>query len=91
MAHHLSIQKMSIVSVIPWAVGVTGLIAGGFACDWLVKKTGRAIHSRKIVLITSLGAVGGFVHFIANLAGIVAPALTGFSCSGWATSRARSC
>ncbi|MDR5781278.1 MFS transporter [Caballeronia sp. LZ065] len=128
MAHHLSIQKMSIVSVIPWAVGVTGLVAGGYACDWLVRKTGRAIFSRKIVLITSLGAgalcigltgavselksavalmavavffmyasfntyfaivldtvekrrvgaVGGFVHFIANLAGIVAPALTGF-------------
>lgn len=128
MAHHLSIQKMSIVSVIPWAVGVTGLVAGGYACDWLVRRTGRAIFSRKIVLITSLGAgavcialtgavseltsavalmavavffmyasfntyfaivldtvekrrvgaVGGFVHFIANLAGIVAPALTGF-------------
>jgi MFS transporter, ACS family, hexuronate transporter len=128
MAHHLSIQKMSIVSVIPWAVGVTGLIAGGYVCDLLVKKTGRAIYSRKLVLITSLGAgavcigvtgavtdltgavalmaiavffmyasfntyfaivldtvekrrvgaVGGFVHFIANLAGIVAPALTGF-------------
>lgn len=128
MAHHLSIQKMSIVSVIPWAVGVMGLVAGGYACDWLVKRTGRAIYSRKVVLITSLGAgavciavtglvtgltsavalmaiavffmyasfntyfaivldtvekrrvgaVGGFVHFIANLAGIVAPALTGF-------------
>ncbi len=128
MAHHLSIQKMSVVSVIPWAVGVTGLVAGGLVCDWLVKKTGRAIYSHKIVLVTSLGAgavcigvtgavteltsavalmaiavffmyasfntyfaivldtverrrvgaVGGFVHFIANLADIVAPALTGF-------------
>jgi MFS family permease len=105
-----------------------GLVAGGYVCDWLVKKTGRPIYSRKLLLITSLGAgaaciavtglvtgltsavalmaiavffmyasfntyfaivldtvekrrvgaVGGFVHFIANLAGIVAPALTGF-------------
>ncbi|WP_250469185.1 MULTISPECIES: MFS transporter [unclassified Caballeronia] len=128
MAHHLSIQKMAVVSVIPWAVGATGLVVGGLVCDWIYKKTGRAIFARKIVLITSLGAgavcigvtgtvtdltsavtlmaiavffmyasyntyfaivldtvekrrvgaVGGFVHFIANLAGIVAPALTGF-------------
>lgn len=56
MAQHLSIQKMSIVSVIPWAVGMTGLIAGSFVCDLLVKKTGRAIYSCKIVLIVSLSA-----------------------------------
>ncbi len=128
MAHHLSIQKMAVVSVIPWAVGATGLIAGGLVCDFLFRKTGRAIFARKVVLISSLGAgaiciaitgtvtdltgavtlmaiavffmyasyntyfaivldtvekdrvgaVGGFVHFIANLAGIAAPALTGF-------------
>jgi len=127
-AHHLSIQKMAIVSVIPWAVGATGLVVGGLVCDWLFRKTGRAIFARKVVLIGSLGAgavciavtgtvtdltsavtlmaigvffmyasyntyfaivldtvekdrvgaIGGFVHFIANLAGIVAPALTGF-------------
>ncbi|WP_020201524.1 MULTISPECIES: MFS transporter [Cupriavidus] len=128
MAHHLSIQKMAVVSVIPWAVGATGLIAGGVVCDYLFRRTGRAIFARKVVLITSLGAgaaciaatgtvteltsavalmatgvffmyasyntyfaivldtvekdrvgaIGGFIHFIANLAGIVAPALTGF-------------
>jgi MFS family permease len=128
MAHHLSIQKMSVVSVIPWLVGTTGLVAGGFVCDWIYRKTGRAIFARKLVLITSLaagavciaatgavtdltfavtlmavavffmyasfntyfaiildtveknrvGAVSGFVHLIANLAGIVAPAATGF-------------
>jgi ACS family hexuronate transporter-like MFS transporter len=127
-AHHLSIQKMAVVSVIPWAVGASGLIVGGLVCDWLFRKTGRAIFARKVVLIASLGAgavcialtgtvteltsavtlmaigvffmyasyntyfaivldtvekdrvgaIGGFVHFIANLAGIVAPALTGF-------------
>lgn len=128
MAHHLSIQKMAVVSVIPWAVGATGLIAGGVVCDYLFRRTGRAIFARKVVLIASLGAgavciaitgtvtdltsavtlmavgvffmyasyntyfaivldtvekervgaIGGFIHFIANLAGIVAPALTGF-------------
>jgi len=128
MVHHLSIQKMSVISVIPWAVGATGLIVGGIVCDHLFRRTGRAIFARKMVLIASLGAgavciaitgmvtdlanavtlmaiavffmyasfnsyfaivldtvekervgaVGGFIHFIANLAGIVAPALTGF-------------
>ncbi|WP_176053171.1 MFS transporter [Paraburkholderia caribensis] len=128
MAHHLSIQKMAVVSVIPWAVGATGLIFGGVVSDVLFRRTGRAIFARKVVLITSLGAgaiciaitgsvtdltgavtlmaiavffmyasyntyfaivldtvekervgaVGGFIHLIANLAGIVAPALTGF-------------
>ena len=128
MAHHLSIQKMSIVSVIPWLVGAIGLVVGGVVCDWIYKKTGRAIFARKLVLIVSLaagaicialtsaitdltsavalmaiavffmyasfntyfaiildtvekrrvGAVGGFVHLIANLAGIVAPTATGF-------------
>ncbi|MCG5074816.1 MFS transporter [Paraburkholderia tagetis] len=128
MAHHLSIQKMAVVSVIPWAVGATGLIAGGFLSDFIFRKTGRAIFSRKVVLITCLsagaicvgitgtvkdmtsavslmaigvffmyasyntyfalvldtveknrvGAVGGFVHLVANLAGIVAPTVTGF-------------
>ncbi|MBN3847560.1 MFS transporter [Paraburkholderia sp. Ac-20342] len=128
MAHHLSIQKMAVVSVIPWAVGATGLIAGGLLSDFIFRKTGRAIFSRKVVLITCLsagaicvgitgtvkdmtsavslmaigvffmyasyntyfalvldtveknrvGAVGGFVHLVANLAGIVAPTVTGF-------------
>lgn len=128
MVHHLSIQKMSVVTMIPWAVGATGLILGGIVCDYLFRLTGRALLARKIVLVTSLGAgalcialcgsvsdltgavalmatavffmyasyntyfaivldtvekdrvgaAGGFIHFIANLAGIVAPALTGF-------------
>jgi len=128
MVHHLSIKTMSIVTVIPWAVGAAGLVLGGVVCDYLFRVTGRAILARKIVLVTSLGAgaicialtgtvtdltgavalmatavffmyasyntyfaivldtvekervgaVGGFIHFIANLAGIVAPALTGF-------------
>lgn len=128
MVHHLSIQKMSIVTMIPWAVGATGLILGGIVCDYLFRLTGRALLARKIVLVTSLGvgalcialtgsvtdltgavalmatavffmyasyntyfaivldtvekdrvgAAGGFIHFIANLAGIVAPTLTGF-------------
>jgi ACS family hexuronate transporter-like MFS transporter len=128
MAQHLSIQRMGIVNVIPWLVGFLGLASGGFVCDYVFRRTGRALFSRKLVLVTSLaiaaicvalagvvasvagvvalmavsvffmyltastywaiildtveakrvGGVGGFVHMIANCAGIVAPTTTGY-------------
>jgi ACS family hexuronate transporter-like MFS transporter len=125
---HLSVSTMSIVSVIPWSVGFVGMALGGFVCDFIFRKTGNLVLSRKIVLVTSLtiaaasvalvgvvdsvelavgamtiavffmymtasaywttvlsvvekryvGGVSGFVHLIANLAGIIAPVVTGF-------------
>jgi len=128
MAQHLSIQRMGIVNVIPWLVGFVGLASGGFVCDYVYRRTGRALFARKLVLVTSLiiaaicvalagivtgvtgvvalmavavffmyltastywaiildtvearrvGGVSGFVHMIANCAGIVAPAMTGY-------------
>jgi MFS transporter, ACS family, hexuronate transporter len=128
MEQHLSIQKMGVVSVIPWALGFIGLAGGGFVCDLVFRRTGDALFSRKLVLVVSLliaaacvalagtvtsveaavalmavsvffmyltgstywaiildtveparvGGVSGFVHLIANCAGIVAPAMTGF-------------
>ena len=128
MAHHLSVQRMGLVSVIPWALGFVGLAGGGFVTDAVYAHTGNALYSRKLVLVTSLliaascvalagfaatvgtavalmalsvffvyltgttywaiildtveqarvGGVGGFVHLIANCAGIVAPLITGF-------------
>jgi MFS transporter, ACS family, hexuronate transporter len=128
MAQHLSIQRMGAVNVIPWLVGFLGLASGGFVCDFVYRRTGRALFARKLVLVTSLiiaaacvalagivtgvtgvvalmavsvffmyltastywaiildtvearrvGGVSGFVHMIANCAGIVAPAMTGY-------------
>ncbi len=128
MAQHLSVQKMGVVSVIPWALGFIGLAAGGWVCDLVFRRTGDALFSRKLVLVVSLliaaacvalagtvtsveaavalmavsvffmyltgstywaiildtveparvGGVSGFVHLIANCAGIVAPSITGF-------------
>jgi MFS transporter, ACS family, hexuronate transporter len=128
MAQHLSIQRMGVVNVIPWLLGFLGLASGGFVCDYVYRRTGRALFSRKLVLVTSLiiaavcvalagivtdvagvvalmavsvffmyltastywaiildtvetrrvGGVGGFVHMIANCAGIAAPAMTGY-------------
>ncbi|MBV8591564.1 MAG: MFS transporter, partial [Acetobacteraceae bacterium] len=126
--HHLNIQQMSIVTVLPWACGSVGMVLGGLLADGLFRRTGNSILSRKIVLVGALslaaimviiapkaetltfaialiaaanlfllmapqncwaliqetvpasrvGGVGGYVHFLSNLAGIIGPALTGF-------------
>jgi ACS family hexuronate transporter-like MFS transporter len=127
-AQHLSIKSMSLVSAIPWMFGFVGLAGGGFVADRIYRITGKAVLSRKLLLVVSLllaaacvalagtvtsveaavalmgvsvffmyltgntywaiildtvpqarvGGVGGFVHLIANTAGIVAPSITGF-------------
>lgn len=126
----LSIEFMSVVTVIPWILGFIGLAAGGMISDYVYKKTaGKGVlFSRKVILVTCLfasavligfaglvttavsavilvalsvfflyitgsiywavihdvvdqrnvGSVGGFMHFLANTAGIIGPALTGF-------------
>jgi ACS family hexuronate transporter-like MFS transporter len=125
---HLSVAEMSIVSVIPWTVGFIGMALGGFVSDFIFRRTGNLLFSRKIIIVVSLaiaavavavagvvtsivpavtamtiavffmyltasaywttilsvvekryvGSVSGFVHLVANLAGIVAPAMTGY-------------
>ncbi|SDV48785.1 MFS transporter [Chitinasiproducens palmae] len=132
MERHLSIQSMSFVNVIPWACGAVGIALGGLTSDTIFRVTGKAVLSRKIIIVTSLlisaacvalagrvqtlewavalmaitvffinltlsaywgiildtvpqsrmGSVGGFMHLIANTAGIVAPAVTGFLVQG---------
>jgi ACS family hexuronate transporter-like MFS transporter len=127
MERHLSLKDMSAVSVIPWVMGFFGYMGGGLITDALCRKTGRPLHARKIVLVTSLlvagicvalagrattatiaaglmgfsvfflyvsancyfaiildmvdasrvGAVSGFIHMIANFAGVLAPVITG--------------
>ena len=126
----LSVESMSVITVIPWILGFIGLAAGGFVADYVYKKTTRkgVLFSRKVVLVSCLfssavliglaglvtttasavtlvalsvfflyltgaiywaviqdvvdqnnvGSVGGFMHFLANTAGIIGPALTGF-------------
>jgi ACS family hexuronate transporter-like MFS transporter len=128
MVHGLSIKDMAIVSAIPWLVGFIGQVGGGFVSDFVYRKTGNLMFSRKIVIVTCLcgsaigviggglatsvisavtlmsitiffmylttsnywaiiqdtvpsenvGGVGGFVHFLSNLAGMIGPAVTGF-------------
>ncbi|HKN03434.1 MAG TPA: MFS transporter [Buttiauxella sp.] len=60
-SQHLSLKDMSIVSVIPWILGAIGMALGGFLCDYVLRKTGNPLLSRKIVLVTCLGASAIFV------------------------------
>lgn len=128
MAKHLSLQDMSIATIIPWVIACVGAVSGGALTDYLYKKTNKILFSRKIVLVTGLlgsavtivltgfadsavaavalmsvgicflyitgpcywsiiqdnvtgknvGAVGGFVHALANISGIIAPIITGY-------------
>ena len=128
MAHNVILKDMSIVTMIPWLVGFFGMAGGGFISDYIYKRVGDLMLSRKIVIVTCLiassvsvgfcgvttsttgavtlmsagvffmyatissywaiiqdtvssenvGAVGGFVHFLSNIAGIVGPSVTGF-------------
>ncbi|MEH7544486.1 MULTISPECIES: MFS transporter [Bacillaceae] len=128
MSKGLSIMKMSFVTMIPWTFGAIGLIGGGMLTDYIFKKTGKLMFSRKLVLVTFLigaaicvglagiassvtsivifmafgvgftyltapiywsiiqdvvrgekvGGVSGFVHGLANISGIIGPAVTGF-------------
>lgn len=127
-AKNLSIQGMSILTVAPWLLGAVGMACSGIASDFIYKKTGDLMFSRKSIIVFGLtvsagsvvlsglvesiggivalmaitmfslyltaalywaivsdnvapekvGAVGGFMHLLANLSGIIAPWLTGY-------------
>ena len=67
MAHGLNVKDMSIATVIPWLLGFLGLALGGFISDFVFKKTGRMMYSRKVVLVSCLLACAACIGF----AGIV--------------------
>ena len=53
-AKGLNIKEMGFVVAIPWLVGAIGYISGGALMDYIYKITGKALFSRKIVLVTGL-------------------------------------
>jgi MFS family permease len=125
---HLNIKTMSALTVVPWTFGLIGSVGSGILSDAILRRTGRAVFARKILIVIGLavaalclfmgtqvastfmaialmsiaiavmnatpascwallqttvparriGGVGGYVHFLSNLAGVVGPAITGF-------------
>jgi MFS transporter, ACS family, hexuronate transporter len=80
-AKGLSIQSMSVVSIIPWLVGFVGLASGGFFVDWVVIRSGNALQARKFVLIAGLlvaaicVGIGGIVESAASAVMLMAGAV----------------
>jgi MFS family permease len=54
-AKHMTMQDMSLVSAIPWALGAVGLATGGLLSDRMSRVTGDPVSSRKLILVSSLG------------------------------------
>jgi MFS family permease len=126
---HLSLEAMSVVSVIPWLCGGLGFFGSGIVADIFFRKMSNKLLARKMsaivplalsglsilavghaqstVMIVTLvalavlfltaacqgcwatihelipaehvGGVGGFVHLLANISGVVGPALMGMA------------
>ncbi|OLU16713.1 MFS transporter [Pseudomonas sp. PA1(2017)] len=53
-AKGIDLKSMSIVTMLPWLVGTVGFVCGGILIDWVFKKTGKQVFSRKVVLVTCL-------------------------------------
>ena len=80
-AKGLSIQSMSVVTIIPWLVGFVGLSSGGFFVDWVVIRSGNAMQARKYVLVAGLliaalcVGIGGMVESAAGAVTLMAGAV----------------
>lgn len=48
----ISLKEMSILTVLPWTAGAIGYMSGGFIIDYIFKRTGKQLFSRKVVLVT---------------------------------------
>lgn len=53
-AKGIDLKSMSIVTALPWLVGTVGFLCGGVLIDYIYKRTGKQLFSRKVVLVTCL-------------------------------------
>ncbi|MGE7963218.1 MFS transporter [Pseudomonas sp. NPDC089918] len=53
-AKGIDLKSMSIVTSLPWLVGTVGFLCGGMLIDYIYKRTGKQLFSRKVVLVTCL-------------------------------------
>ena len=54
-AHGLNIKEMALATVIPWVVGFIGMTLGGVLSDFVLRKTGKPVLARKLVMVSCLG------------------------------------
>ncbi|MGI4985587.1 MAG: MFS transporter [Janthinobacterium lividum] len=91
---HLSIQAMSVVSIIPWLCGGLGFFGSGIFADVLFKRMRNKLLARKLTAIVPLALSGlsilavGYVHSTVVIVALVALAVMFLAgaCQGcWAT------
>ncbi len=91
---HLSIQAMSVVSIIPWLCGGLGFFGSGIFADMLFKRMRNKLFARKMTAIVPLALSGlsilgvGHVHSTVLIVALVALAVLFLAgaCQGcWAT------
>ncbi len=62
----ISLKEMSLVGVLPWVAGTLGYVSGGFIIDFIYRKTGKQLFSRKVVLVTCFGICSVCVGLISQ-------------------------
>ena len=53
-ARGLSIKEMGFAAMIPWIAGAIGQLVGSVLIDFIYRKTGKLLWSRKVVLVSCL-------------------------------------
>jgi len=71
-AKGIDLKSMSMVTALPWLVGTFGFIGGGLLIDWVFKRTGRRLYSRKLVLVSCLLVAASCVALTGQLESISA-------------------
>ncbi|QXI30628.1 MFS transporter [Pseudomonas vanderleydeniana] len=69
-AKGVDLKSMSMVTALPWLVGTFGFIGGGLLIDWVFKRTGRRLFSRKVVLVCCLLVAASCVGLTGQLESI---------------------
>lgn len=64
---HLSLASTSLASMLPWCMGMVGQLLGGKISDVIMRRTGRPLFTRKLMLAVCLSVSGICV----GLAGLV--------------------
>ncbi len=57
----MDLREMALVSAIPWLLGALGQVTGGLAADWMLRRTGDAVESRRTIAVICLGGAAGCI------------------------------
>ena len=65
-AHHVSIARTGLLSVLPFLLGACGMFASGLVADRLVRAGRNPLRSRKTIIVTGMVLSAGFTFLVAG-------------------------